>query len=101
MRKLRAWLRRLAGTFSPARSSREFAEELESHLQLEIEHNMRSGMTPGDARRRAVLKFGGIEQAKQHYRDQIGLPVLEMFVQDVRGGLRMMRRTPAFSVIAI
>jgi putative ABC transport system permease protein len=101
MKSLRALLLRLAGVFSSARRTREFDDELESHLQFEIERNIRLGMTPGEARRRAMLRFGGLEQMKLQYRDQVGLPAIDMLLQDLRSGIRVMRRTPGFTAIAI
>jgi hypothetical protein len=65
MRQLRAWFLRLGGLFSKERRDRELAAEMESHLQLHIEENLRSGMTPEEARRQALIKLGGMEQAKE------------------------------------
>ena len=65
MRFLRAWCSRLLGVFATARSERELAGELESHLQLHIDDNVRAGMTPQEARRRAVMALGGVEQTKE------------------------------------
>jgi predicted permease len=101
MRRLRMWLQRIAGAFAPDRRSREFAEELDAHLQMDIDENVRRGMAPAEARRHALLRLGGLEQAKERYREQIGIPALETLVQDVRGGFRLMRRTPSFTAIAL
>jgi len=70
------------------------AEELESHLQMHIEDNLRSGMNPAAARRQALIKLGGIDQTKENYRDRRGIPMLETLLQDVRYALRMLRRIP-------
>jgi macrolide transport system ATP-binding/permease protein len=59
MRRFRAFFFRLAGLLSRNRRERELAEELESHLQLHIEDNLRSGVTPVEARRQALIKLGG------------------------------------------
>ncbi|MBZ5554468.1 MAG: permease prefix domain 1-containing protein [Acidobacteriia bacterium] len=72
MRQLRAWFRRLAGLFNKTRRDHELASELESHLQMHIEDNLRSGMIPAEARRQAILRLGGIEQVKERYRDRRG-----------------------------
>ena len=65
MRRLRAWFLRLGGLFYKERRDRELAEELEGHLQMHIEDNLRSDMTPEEARRQALIKLGGIEQTKE------------------------------------
>ena len=64
MRKLRALWIRLRGLGSSLKTD-EFNAELESHVQLHIEDNLRRGMTPEQARREALIKLGGIEQARQ------------------------------------
>jgi hypothetical protein len=74
MRQVRAWLLRLGGLFHKERRDRDLAEELESHLQMHIEDNLRSGMTPEEARRDALIKLGGMEFVKESYRDRRGLP---------------------------
>ncbi|PYV13925.1 MAG: hypothetical protein DMG21_19800 [Acidobacteria bacterium] len=56
MRRLRAWLIRLAGFFDKKRHERELSEELESNLQTHIEDNLRTGMTPAEGRRKGLLK---------------------------------------------
>jgi putative ABC transport system permease protein len=101
MRRLRAWLFRLRGVFNKERRDREFASEIETHLQLHMDDNLRCGMTPEEARRNALMKLGGVEQAKEMYRDQKGLPMIETTLQDLRFGFRMLRRSPGFSVLAI
>ncbi|MGH9329653.1 MAG: ADOP family duplicated permease [Vicinamibacterales bacterium] len=101
MRRVRALLLRLTGPFTRARRDREFAEELQSHLAMHIEDNVRAGMSPDAARRHALLKLGGVEQVKESYRDRAGIPVVEHLLQDVRVGARMLRRNPTFTAIAV
>jgi macrolide transport system ATP-binding/permease protein len=101
MRKLRALLIRLRGLPHQQQQDRDFAEELESHLQMHIEDNMRSGMTPEGARRDALLKLGGIEAITQAYRDQTTLPLLEAILQDLRYTFRQLRKNPGFAVTAL
>jgi predicted permease len=101
MRQLRAFLVRLRDLFHRKRWDREFSNELESHLQMHIDDNVRAGMSRADARRAAVLKLGGVEQARESYRDRRGLPFLETLVQDARYGLRAMRKNPGFALVAI
>ena len=97
MRKLRAWLLRFKGLFF---KNDDFAAELESHLQLHIDDNIRAGMSPQEARRVAVMKLGGLDQTKEAYRDRSTIPLLESLVQDLRFTLRQLRKNPAFTVTA-
>jgi macrolide transport system ATP-binding/permease protein len=82
MKGLRAWSIRMAGIFSPRQRESEFASELDSHLQMHIDDNLRAGMTPEQARREAVLRLGGVEPTKQAYRDRATLPLLENVLRD-------------------
>jgi len=100
MRKLRAWLFRLQGLFIKDARERDFADELESHLQMHIDDNIRAGMSPQEARRVAVMKLGGVEQTKEAYRDRATIPFLESVVQDLRFTFRQLRKNPAFTVTA-
>jgi macrolide transport system ATP-binding/permease protein len=101
MRKLRGWLLRLWGLFSRNHSDKEFAEEIETHLQMQIEDNLRSGMDPEQARREAILKSGGIEGTMQAYRERTTLPFVETLGQDLRYTLRQLRKNPGFAATAI
>ena len=68
---------RLMALFRRERLERELDEELCSHLEMQIEENQRQGMSPEEARYAALRSFGGMEQAKEDYREQRGLPVIE------------------------
>ena len=100
-KSLRAWFRRLAGLVDKAKRDAELAAELESHLQLHIEDNLRAGMTPELARRDALLKLGGLEQTKENYRDRRGLPFIESLLQDVRFAFRTLRKSPTFTAVIV
>jgi predicted permease len=100
-RPFRVWLLRLGNLFRKERLDLEFAEELDSHLQLHVADNLRSGMSPAEARREALLKLGGLEQTKEIYRDRRTLPFLDLFLQDLRFGARMLCKNPGFTAIAI
>lgn len=97
---LRAWFKRLEGLFRRPQRDAEFAAELESHLQLHIEDNLRKGMSPEAARRDALLKLGGFEQVKESYRDQRGIPFLETLLADIRYGFRMLAKNPSSTAAA-
>ena len=75
MRLVRSWVLRLGELFRKERREKDLAAEIESHLQMHIEDNLRMGMSPEIARREALTKLGGIEQTKENYRKRRGLPV--------------------------
>ena len=100
MRQLRAWLLRLKGVFRKDARECDLADELESHLQMHVDDNIRAGMSPQEARRVAVMKLGGLDQAKEAYRDRATIPFLESIVQDLRFTLRQLRKNPAFTITA-
>src|SRR6267378_6515107 len=101
MKWLRGWLLRLGGIFGRERQERDLATELESHLQMHIEDNLRAGMNAAEARREALMKLGGVEQTKEIYRDRRGLPQLEVLLQDLRFGARMLRKNLGLTAIVV
>src|SRR5256885_1722816 len=101
MRRLRKWIVRFGGLFNKQQKDRELEDEIESHLQLHIEDNVRLGMTFEEARRQAMIKLGGIESTREAYRDQRGLPLLETLMQDVRYGARQLLKNPGFAAVAV
>ena len=101
MRTLRSWILRLRDLFRREQLERELHDELASHLELHMADNRRAGMSAEQARREALLKLGGVEQAKESYRERRGLPLLESVLQDVRFGLRMLAKNPGFTAVAV
>jgi macrolide transport system ATP-binding/permease protein len=98
---IRVFIHRLAALLQRRRLESDLDEELRSHLEMAVELNLRKGMSPEEARGEAFRGFGGIEQTKELFRDQRGLPMIETALQDLRFGLRTVRRNPGFSLLAI
>jgi predicted permease len=101
LRHLRAWFVRLAGLAGREERERELAEELESHLQMHIEDNLRAGMNYEEARRQALVKLGGVAQTTEACRRRRGLPMLEDLWQDLRYGARTLARRRGFTLAAV
>ncbi|MGH9325118.1 MAG: ADOP family duplicated permease, partial [Terriglobia bacterium] len=76
-------------------------EELQSHLERQIEHNMAKGMGAEEARYAALRLFGGMEQLKEQCRDVRGVNFIETIIQDLRYGVRQLRRNPGFTAVAV
>ena len=83
------------------RVERQLDAELRDHFERMVADYVKSGMTGPEARRRARLAFGGMEQVKEDCRDVRGTRWLDEIAQDVRYGLRILRRSPAFTLVAV
>src|SRR5262245_60752388 len=101
MRFLREWIHRLRGTLLPSRRDADLEEELRLHLAMAAEEARRRGLEPADAVRAARIEAGGASQTMDTLRDQRGLPWLDDLARDLSHGLRTLRRTPVFTVIAL
>lgn len=101
MKVLRVFIARLRGLFGDARADVELREELESHLAMHIDENIRRGMTPEEARRDALLAAGGLTVAAEAVRDRRGLPWVESLFADVRYAIRTLRLHRGYSAAMI
>src|SRR6476469_7670638 len=97
---LRNW-NRLLGSLFRRNTDGDLAEELDSHIRLLAEEEIRRGLPPEEAHRRARLQFGSVESTKESYRDQRGLPALDVIAQDLRYAFRGIRKNPGFATVAI
>ncbi|MFN2567634.1 MAG: ADOP family duplicated permease [Gemmatimonadaceae bacterium] len=93
--------RRVRSLLHRPRAERELEAELRFHLEMEMEKHVRAGLTPGEARRAALVVFGGVERVKEECRDARGTRPVEKLAQDLRYAARRLRKQPGFSVPAI
>src|SRR5215472_16253391 len=92
---------RMRSLFRKDKADLELSEELRFHLQSEIDENVARGMNAQEARRAALQALGGVERVKEECREERKMSFVENFVRDMRVGLRMLRRSPGFTVVVI
>jgi putative ABC transport system permease protein len=98
---LRIFLSRFGALFRRQKFEGELDEEVRFHLEMEIQENLRRGMGPDEARYAAHRSFGGVEQAKEAWRDRRWLPQVDQLLHDFRLGARNLARAPGFVTFAV
>ena len=101
MSAIKGFAARLRALFAPRATERSLNEEIEFHIEQETEKNLRLGLSRAEARRRALVEFGGLTQAREAHHDVYAARPLEELVADARYTLRTMRRTPVLAGAAI
>lgn len=101
MKSLRRFLTRVFNSAARRSQEERLREEIEEHIALQTAENVRVGLSPVEARRQAMLKFGGVEAMKEDYRAERGMLVIENLLQDVRFALRSLRRAPGLTAFVM
>ena len=101
MRALRRFFTRLFNVAARQSQEERLREEIEQHVALQTDENLRAGLSPVEARRQAMLKFGGVEAMKQDYRAERGLLFIENLLGDLRNAGRSISRMPGLAAVII
>jgi len=101
MRALAEVVRRVGSLFRRREIEDRLAEEIRFHVEQQIAEQLHAGLSPDEARRQALIRFGGVEQVREQTRDEFRAAPLEHLARDVRYGLRSLRRHPGFTAMAL
>jgi predicted permease len=101
MDSLRRAVQRAGSFFRKRPLDHELDEEMAAHLEMAVAENVKRGLSPEEARRQALVRFGGVVQAKERQREERGMPWLDVLLQDLRYTFRTLRRDHVFTVVAV
>ena len=98
---LREAFNRIRSFFRKDSLDRELDDEIAAHVEMAVEENIARGISAREARRQALVRFGGVQQARETYRDSRGLPWLDVLMQDLSFTFRTLRRDRGFTIVAV
>src|ERR1051325_10689257 len=98
---VREALNRLRSFLRKEPQERDLDAEMVSHIEMAIEENVRRGLPLEEARRQALVQFGGVQQSRELHRESRGLPWLDVLMQDLRYTFRTLRRDRGFAIVAV
>src|ERR1700733_10446011 len=101
MDSLRRAVQRAGSFFRKQPLDRELEAEMAAHLEMAVDENVKRGLSQKEARRQALIRFGGVVQAKERQREERGVPWLDVLLQDLRYTVRTLRRDRVFTVVAV
>src|SRR5262249_23605366 len=101
MRRLSSIVKRYIGLLRRQSDETDLMEEFESNLQLHIDDNLRAGMRPDEARRAALIRFGGVDSAREAVRDARIIPFIETLSRDVSFSLRLLWQNKTWACVAV
>src|ERR1051326_4734773 len=96
---LREAFNRIRSFFRKDSLDRELDDEIAAHVEMAVEENIARGISAREARRQALVRFGGVQQARETYRDSRGLPWLDVLTQDLSFTFRTLRRDRSFTIV--